>query len=86
MQHQIIMNMQTNDLFELSVDDKINKLEESVSSLLALCEKLTEENHNFKNGNDQLMLERSDLQNKNNKVKLQVEAMVDRLRSLDKAS
>ena len=78
--------MQSDDLFDLSVDDKIHKLEASVGALLALCEKLTAENLTYRNGNDQLMLERSKLQNKNNKVKLQVEAMVDRLRSLDKAS
>lgn len=68
------------------IQEKIDRLEASVNSLLSLCESLSEENSMYKNNNDQLRLERSDLQTKNDKVRVQVEAMVERLKTQDKAS
>jgi len=70
----------------LSLEKKIENLEISVAKLIGHCEKLTEENDSIKHSNNQLMLERSELQSKNDKVRGQVEAMVDRLKAMDKAS
>jgi cell division protein ZapB len=66
--------------------EKIEKLESSVNQLLTHCQKISEENALYKNSNSQLMVERSELQTKNDKVRNKVEAMVDRLKAMDKAS
>ena len=79
------MNMTPNDE-QPSIAMKIDKLEHSIQKLLAYCNKLSEENDAFKHDNQQLMLERSELQTKNDKVRGQVEAMVERLKAMDKAS
>ncbi len=71
---------------DTSIEEKIDKLELSMGKLIAFCEKLTDENNSIKHSNNQLMLERSELQTKNDKVRGQVEAMVDRLKAMDKAS
>lgn len=70
----------------LSLEDKINNLESSLNKLIVYCEKLSDENNSIKHSNNQLMIERSELQTKNDKVRGQVEAMVDRLKAMDKAS
>lgn len=66
--------------------EQVEKLETTIAELVALCKKLSEENNTYKGSNQQLLLERSELQSKNEKVRGQVEAMVNRLKALDKAS
>jgi len=66
-----------------TVQEQVEKLETTVTKLIALCKKLSEENSTYKGSNKQLMLERSELQSKNDKVRGQVEAMVHRLKSMD---
>lgn len=78
------MTMQADSTSDTSIQAKIERLEASVNLLLGICKTLSEENVLFQSSNNQLMLERSDLQNKNDKVRGQVEAMVDRLKALDK--
>ena len=70
----------------ISLEHKIEKLESSVGKLIQYCETLADENNSIKDSNKQLMIERSELQTKNEKVRGQVEAMVDRLKAMDKAS
>ena len=70
----------------VSLEEKLDKLESSIDELVNYCGKLTDENDSIKHSNNQLMLERSDLQTKNDKVRGQVEAMVERLKAMDKAS
>ncbi len=69
-----------------TIEEKIIKLESSVTRLIEYCEKLTDENNTIKHSNNQLMIERSELQTKNDKVRGQVEAMVERLKTMDKPS
>ena len=79
--------MNTNPIDEQSsLQSKIDKLESSLLQLLSYCNRLAEENDSIKSINNQLMRERSELQTKNDKVRGQVEAMVDRLKTMDKAS
>jgi len=80
------MNVHSEKLSDSGLQEKVEKLEHSVGYLLKLCEKLKEENLTYKNSNNQLLVERSELQLKNDRVRGQVEAMVDRLKALDKAS
>ena len=70
----------------ITIEEKIENLELSIDKLISHCEKLADENHSIKHNNNQLMLERSELQTKNDKVRGQVEAMVERLKAMDKAS
>ena len=80
--------MSNNQSFEtsFSLEEKIGNLESSLNQLIDHCAKLTDENHSIKHSNNQLMLERSELQTKNDKIRGQVEAMVERLKSMDKTS
>ena len=80
------MNSQSIDAVKPRVQEQIDKLEATIAKLVSLCTKLSEENNTYKGSNQQLMLERSELQSKNDKVRGQVEAMVNRLKALDKAS
>ena len=63
----------------LSFQDKIDTLESTVKQLLTHCE-------TFQDSNKQLMQERADLITKNEKVRSQIEAMVDRLKSAESSS
>ena len=74
------------DTSKILVQEQVEKLEATVTELVSLCKKLSEENNTYKGSNQQLMLERSELQSKNDKVRGQVEAMVSRLKAMDKAS
>ncbi len=80
------MNSQSVEPSESLVHEQVEKLEVAVTELLSLCKKLSEENSTYKGSNQQLLLERSELQSKNDKVRGQVEAMVNRLKAMDKAS
>ncbi len=80
------MNMKTVETSDIPLSTQVEKLEFSVNELITMCNKLVEENLSYKNNNKELMLERSELQLKNDKVRGKVEAMVDRLKIMDKAS
>ena len=59
-----------------SLQDKIDQLESTINQLLLHCETV-------QTSNKELMLERSELLNKNEKVRTQIEAMVERLKSAE---
>lgn len=80
------MNSQPIDTAKSLAQEQVEKLEATVTELITLCKKLSDENNTYKGSNKQLMLERSELQSKNDKVRGQVEAMVNRLKAMDKAS
>jgi len=79
------MNNQSVKPTESLTHEKVERLEVTVEKLISLCEKLSEENNTYKGSNQQLLMERSELQSKNDKVRGQVEAMVNRLKAMDKA-
>jgi cell division protein ZapB len=80
------MNSQSVELSESLVHKQVERLEATVTELVSLCKRLSEENNTYKGSNQQLLFERSDLQSKNDKVRGQVEAMVSRLKAMEKAS
>ena len=59
-----------------SLQEKIEKLESTVKQLIVQCETV-------QLSNKELMLERSELLNKNEKVRTQIEGMVERLKSAE---
>ncbi len=64
---------------------RINKLEEQVSELLELCQRLGSDNQELRAQLKTLTSERSNLIESKEKVRVQVEAMITRLRSMEKA-
>ncbi len=80
------MNSQLVESSKSTVHEQVEKLEATVTELVSLCKRLSEENNTYKGSHQQLLLERSELQSKNDKVRGQVEAMVNRLKAMDKAS
>ena len=80
------MNSQSVDKSTPSLQEQVQRLEDTVEELVGLCKRLSEENSTFKGSNRQLLHERSELQSRNDKVRTQVEAMVHRLKALDKSS
>jgi len=64
---------------------RIDKLEEQVGELLDLCKQLGGDNVELRAQLQQLVSERSNLVEQKEKVRVQVEAMITRLRSMEKA-
>jgi len=64
---------------------RINKLEEQVDELLELCQKLGNDNKDLRTQLQTLTSERSNLIESKEKVRVQVESMITRLRSMEKA-
>ncbi len=64
---------------------RINKLEDQVNELLELCQRLGKENQELRAQLQTLTSERSNLIETKEKVRVQVESMISRLRSMEKA-
>lgn len=64
---------------------RINKLEEQVNELLELCQRLGNDNQELREQLQTLTTERSSLIEAKEKVRVQVESMITRLRSMEKA-
>lgn len=64
---------------------RISKLEEQVGELLELCQKLGNDNKSLRAQLQTLTSERSNLIESKEKVRVQVESMITRLRSMEKA-
>lgn len=64
---------------------RITKLEEQVGELLGLCQRLGDDNVELRAQLQQLSSERSNLVEQKEKVRVQVESMITRLRSMEKA-
>jgi cell division protein ZapB len=71
---------------ENSLKEQVDSLENSIGQLLEICSTLSVENAAFKKSNHQLLIDRSELHEKNDKARVQVEAMINRLKTIDNAS
>lgn len=76
----------------MATDDSINEshkvlddLEHKLSELLGTCDLLKLENSRLRDENALLVSERGQLLNNRDKVRIQVEAMINRLKSLESA-
>ncbi len=67
-----------------TVDIELKKLENRVDELIHICARLTDENRSLRNQHDTLQQDRNQLVQKNELVKTRVEAMVARLKSMEK--
>lgn len=64
---------------------RINKIEEQVDELLELCQKLGNDNKDLRAQLQNLSSERSNLIEQKEKIRVQVESMITRLRSMENA-
>jgi len=64
---------------------RINKLEQQVGELLELCQRLVDDNKDLRSQVQQLTTERSTLFEQKQKIRVQVESMITRLQSMEKA-
>ncbi len=64
-------------------DSELDKLEQRVGDLLAMLERLREENHSLRDRQEQLAAERAQLIQRNELVRARVEAMISRLKTME---
>ncbi len=64
---------------------RIDKLEQQVNELLDICQRLGDDNQDLRSQLQALNYERSGLIEQKEKVRVQVESMITRLRSMEKA-
>ncbi len=62
---------------------QLQQLASRVDNLLELARRLAEENRSLRQGQEALASERAQLQNKNDLARTRVEAMIQRLKSLE---
>ena len=66
-----------------TIEEKLERLEQQVAGLVALCEKLRQENRSLREQQDGLVEERARLIEKNEMARSKVEQMISRLKSLE---
>ncbi len=67
-----------------SFNQEITILEDKLKSLTLLCTKLAEDNKSLRTSQQALSAERATLLEKNNQAKSRVEAMIRRLKTMEK--
>jgi cell division protein ZapB len=73
------MNNRTNTL------ETVRGVAQRVDQLIALCQRLTEENRSLRQSQEQLVSERANLLAKNEQARARVEAMINRLKALEQS-
>lgn len=71
-------------LKDKALDEDLKNLEQRVDDLISSCRRLQDENVSLKSGHDTLLKERSKLAEKNRLARVRLEAIIDRLKSLEK--
>jgi len=76
--------METNNT-DSRLKEQVLELEATLEQLLAISERLYEENQALRVKESQLIKERAELHAKNDKIRTQVEAMIQRLKAMENA-
>jgi len=76
----------TNDNPTQTAELELKKLENRIDELIHVCERLTDENRELRDKQEQISADRNQLLKKNEHVRTRVEAMITRLRSMEKHS
>lgn len=66
-----------------ALESELRKLEGRVAELIAVTDRLREENRSLRDSQEQLATERANLLARNEQVRIRVEAMIHRLRALE---
>ena len=75
-----------NDGAAQAVDLELKRLERRLEELVAVCRQLKEENRSLRQRQDNLMVERASMMQKNEQVRTRVEAMIGRLKTMEHGS
>ncbi len=67
-------------------EKQLSLLEQRVDDLIGTCRRLKDENQTLRSSRDALLEEKTKLAEKNRMARSRLEAIVDRLKSLDKRS
>jgi cell division protein ZapB len=65
--------------------DTVRGVTQRVDQLIALCQRLAEENRSLRLSQEQLVSERANLLAKNEQARARVEAMINRLKALEQS-
>ena len=76
--------MDTNNT-DSRLKEQVLELETTLSQLISISERLFNENQSLKAKESQLIKERAELHAKNDKIRTQVEAMIQRLKAMENA-
>jgi len=76
----------TNDNPTQIAELELKKLENRIDELIHVCNRLTDENRELRTQQEQISADRKQLLKKNEHVRTRVEAMITRLRSMEKHS
>ena len=69
-----------------TLDEELRHLESRIAELAALADRLRDENRSLRERQDSLSSERAALLARHEQVRTRVEAMIDRLRSLEQSA
>ena len=75
-----------NDITKTQLDLELRRLEKRIDELLASVEHLQEENRALRQRHETLATERAGLVSKNEQVRTRVEAMIGRLKMLERGA
>jgi len=78
------LNMESNNNNQ-NMDLKLKDVGKKLDELLAVCDKLKEENLSLKQQQNKLIEDRANLLQKNDQVRVRVEAMISRLKAMEQA-
>jgi cell division protein ZapB len=71
---------------EQSFTHELNRLEKRLDELVIICRQLKDENRSLKERQDSLTTDRATLLQKNEQVRVRVEAMISRLKAMEHGS
>lgn len=69
-----------------AMDLELKRVERRLDELIAVCRQLKEENRSLRQRQENLMIERASLMQKNEQVRTRVEAMIGRLKAMEHGS
>jgi|TARA_B100001059_G_C17790757_1_gene560011 cell division protein ZapB len=70
----------------LNFENDLKRLEDRLDDLVVICDRLQIENKSLKEQQDSLSKERANLLQKNEQVRVRVEAMIVRLKSMEQGN
>jgi cell division protein ZapB len=74
------------DTPEQNFAQELGRLEKRLDELVVICSQLKEENRSLKDRQDSLIADRATLLQKNEQVRVRVEAMITRLKAMETGS
>lgn len=74
------------DTSEQNFAQELGRLEKRLDELVVICSQLKEENLSLKDRQDSLIADRATLLQKNEQVRVRVEAMIGRLKAMEHGS